>query len=148
MRKRYARSVRERMPVVRQTLFRRAKECGIVPRHLGPPAGHRGQRGMMDRIDAMKVFVARRPDRAGGGNHPVIAVAIGLDQSGANALRCACNHCNFLFRTHHKLLSVLRVVKRGSGAALNRLPATTLVRGASEWPLFGRHSFAARKNAE
>src|SRR5258705_5624978 len=50
------------MPVVRQTLFRRAKECGIMPGHHWPPAGHRGRRGMMDRIDAMKVFVSARSD--------------------------------------------------------------------------------------
>src|SRR5258708_39231422 len=29
-----------------------------MPGMKGPPAGHRGRRGMMDRIDAMKVFVA------------------------------------------------------------------------------------------
>src|SRR5258705_7334325 len=29
-----------------------------MPGHHWPPAGHRGRRGMMDRIDAMKVFVA------------------------------------------------------------------------------------------
>src|SRR6266850_30196 len=29
-----------------------------MPGHHWPPAGHRGRRGMMDRIDAMKVFVS------------------------------------------------------------------------------------------
>src|SRR5687768_57676 len=57
MARKYARSGRERMPVGRQALFRRAEEYGIMPGHHWPPAGHRGRRGMMDRIDAMKVFV-------------------------------------------------------------------------------------------
>src|SRR5438552_2462023 len=45
------------IPVTRQTVFRAAMECGRGGRHHGPMDAQR-EEGIVDRIDAMKVFVA------------------------------------------------------------------------------------------
>src|SRR4051812_26131247 len=53
----YARSLSERIPSVRQTLFREAIEWGIMGGSGGALDPNRDRGGTMDRIDAMKVFV-------------------------------------------------------------------------------------------
>ena len=53
--------------------------------------------------DGKNLVVVRRLDRASRRDHAVIAIAIGPDERGADALRSARDHRNFLFGTHGEL---------------------------------------------
>jgi hypothetical protein len=50
--------------------------------------------------DGENIVVIRLLDGSRGRNHSVVALAIRLDESGADSLRCARDDCNFPFSTH------------------------------------------------
>ena len=87
--------------------------------------------------DREHVVVAGRLDRARGGDDPVVPIAIGLDEGGADALRGAGDDCDFLLGTHGS--PFLCVVRQWLADCDGSRPK--LVRGASEYALIERHSF-------
>jgi hypothetical protein len=58
---------------------------------IGDVAGHRDD-----------FIIVRRLDRARGRDHPVVAIAVRLDEGRADALQGAGNNGNFLFDAHSK----------------------------------------------
>src|SRR5579883_3265414 len=52
--------------------------------------------------DCQNFIIVRRLDRARGRDHPIVALAVRLDESCSNALRRAGNNSDFLFSAHSK----------------------------------------------
>src|SRR5882724_2072039 len=77
------------------------------------------------------VVVARRLDRARRRDHPVVAMAVRLDEGRADALRRAGNNSNFLFGPH---ISLLYASEGCAAADVSRLSATRLRRPRPKWP--------------
>jgi hypothetical protein len=96
------------------------EESGIVDERVDAPEprhafGDRAFRRLPVRDVAghrQNIVIVRRLDRPRGRDHPVVALAIRVDQGLADALRCTGDDGNFPFGIHGTFLSCFRGVGR------------------------------------
>ena len=112
-------------PEPRHALGNRA--LGRLP--IGDVAGNRDD-----------VVIVRRPHRARGGDHPVVAITIGFDERRADALRCAGDNRNFLFDAHDTPASCFsRIDSAKADRTVLRRPVSTYAKSV------GQRRFAVRQ---